>query len=551
MAVLTIKDLSFSYPEEKDNALHSINLEIDEGEFVVLLGQSGCGKSTLLKQIKREIAPHGQLIGEIFYRDTPIHLKEAQLKSSEIGIVLQNPENQIVTDKVWHELAFGLENLGLETLAIRRRVAEMANFFGIQQWFRQSTIDLSGGQKQLLNLASVMVMQPSLLLLDEPTSQLNPIAASEFMTMLRKLNEELGLTILIAEHRLEEVLPMASRVIVMEKGTVIYNGKPRSLLQGLPHGHAMIKALPSAMRIYHSLGGMIDSPLTIKEGRQYLQEMDIENDRIEDEVLHEKQEIVLEAKDVAFRYVKDGQDILRYFNIKVYEGEFLSVIGGNGTGKSTALKVLSGLLKPYRGQVFLNGRKINKYTNTELYQKNMAVLPQDPTVLFVEKKVSQELQTTAKMAGSISKIEQIIELFGLGGLLERHPFDLSGGEQQKLAIAKLLLLNPRILLLDEPTKGLDAHAKQSLAETLQVLQKHGVTILMVTHDIEFSAQYSDRCALFFDGQIISNDPPRKFYSGNTFYTTAAHRMTRKIFDNAITCEDVVKLCKKADKVASG
>nr|WP_106784636.1 ABC transporter ATP-binding protein [Lysinibacillus timonensis] len=549
MAVLTIKDLSFQYPEEKNYALHSINLEIEEGEFVVLIGQSGCGKSTLLKHLKREIAPHGQLTGEIFYEDTPLHELEAQVISSEIGIVLQNPENQIVTDKVWHELAFGLENLGLDTLTIRRRVAEMANFFGIQQWFRKSTVDLSGGQKQLLNLASVMLMQPRILLLDEPTSQLNPIAASEFMTMLRKLNEELGLTIIMAEHRLEEVLPIASRVIVMEEGSIIYNGKPRNLLHGLPNGHAMLKALPSAMRIYQSIGGTVDSPLTIKEGRQWLQKINIQNGKIDDVKHHGNQDIVLEAKDVAFRYDKDGEDILRHFNLKIHDGEFLSVIGGNGAGKSTALKVFSGLLKPYRGHVFLYGRNVQKYSNTELYQKYMAVLPQDPTVLFVEKRVSQELQSVAKGTGSISKQEEIIELFGLGGLLERHPYDLSGGEQQKLAIAKLLLLNPRILLLDEPTKGLDAFAKQSLAETLKVLQKQRVTILMVTHDIEFSAEYSDRCALFFDGQIISSDPPRQFYCGNTFYTTAAHRMTRKIFENAITVEDVMKLCKKADKAA--
>ncbi|KOS68104.1 cobalt ABC transporter ATP-binding protein [Lysinibacillus contaminans] len=548
MALLKIDNLNFYYPEEIDSALKNINLTIEEGEFVVLIGQSGCGKSTLLKHLKRELAPHGKKSGDILYRNERLEDLDMKTAAAEVGYVLQNPENQIVTDKVWHELAFGLENLGLDTLTIRRRVAEMANFFGIQSWFRQKTVGLSGGQKQLLNLAAVMAMQPKLLLLDEPTSQLDPIAAMEFITTLHKLNQELGLTIILIEHRLEEVLPLADKVVLMDHSEIIYTGHPKQLLTDIPKNHAMHDALPTAMRIFNACDQEGDAPLTIREGRKWLLQQPVEQNCVSvDENYVELGLVVLEAKDIAFRYEKNSDDILHGFQMHVRAGEMLSIIGGNGTGKSTALKILSGLEKPYRGNVFVNGQKLKKYRNSDLYREQLAVLPQDPKTLFVEKQVRKELESMQKVAmkASAEKLAEIISLLDLQHLMDRHPYDLSGGEQQKLALAKLLLLNPKILLLDEPTKGIDAHAKKALAHILHALLKQGVAIVMVTHDIEFSAEYSSRCALFFDGNLVSEGDPRTFYSGNSFYTTAAHRLSRGIFKNAITCEDVITLCKKA------
>lgn len=546
MAILTIDDVSFHYPNEKQAVLQHINVEIEQGEFVVLMGQSGCGKSTLLRHLKRELQPHGTKSGSILYKGRALESLDDEIAASEIGYVLQNPENQIVTDKVWHELAFGLENLGLDTQTIRRRVAEMANFFGIQKWFRQKTTELSGGQKQLLNLASVMVMQPKVLLLDEPTSQLDPIAAMEFIQTLHRLNEELGITIILIEHRLEEVLPIADRAIVMDSGEIIFNGPPKQVLTGLPKNHAMITALPSATKIFHLLHGEGEAPLTIREGQQWLgQEVMATGLEIPNEVGLNNEPFVLEAKDIAFRYEKNATDVLHSFNFAVRKGELFTIIGGNGTGKSTALSILAGLQKPYRGDVLLHGQKLKKYNNKELYQKYLTMLPQDPKTLFVEKTAKQELSTmAATLKLPDSKVEEISTLLKLSDVLERHPYDLSGGEQQKLALAKLLLVEPEILLLDEPTKGIDAHAKEELAGILQALQQQGMTIVMVTHDIEFSAKTSSRCALFFDGNLVSEDAPRAFYSGNNFYTTAAHRISRNLFVNAITCEDVVQLCKK-------
>ncbi|MFJ7648424.1 ABC transporter ATP-binding protein [Lysinibacillus sp. NPDC097279] len=547
MAIVKIDNVSFTYPNEANPILKNINLNIQQGEFIVLIGQSGCGKSTLLRHFKRDLRPHGSMTGNIFYKDCDLEQLTAEVAAADIGYVFQNPDNQIVTDKVWHELAFGLESLGVDTSTIRRKVAEMANFFGIQKWFHHKTTELSGGQKQLLNLASIMVMQPKLLLLDEPTSQLDPIAALEFIQTLHRLNRELGITIILIEHRLEEVLPLADRVFIMDEGSILFDGPPKEILNSLPEKHAMITALPAATKIFHLLNGSGHIPLTIREGQRWLQSQQYTSAQlltIPTKSQH-KTEIVLEANDVAFRYEKKDLDIVHHFNLQVREGEFLTIIGGNGTGKSTVLSILSGLQKPYHGKVMLLNKALKKYSNHQLYHQYLTLLPQDPKTLFVQKTVQQELDDMVRLHKvTDKKVQETIQLFRLTHLLNRHPYDLSGGEQQKLALAKLLLIEPKILLLDEPTKGLDAHAKEELADLLKGLQAKGMTIIMVTHDIEFSAQHSNRCALFFDGSIVSEGEPRAFYSGNNFYTTAAHRISRDLLSNAITCEDVVTLCKK-------
>ncbi|MGE7918185.1 ABC transporter ATP-binding protein [Viridibacillus sp. NPDC093762] len=554
MALIEIQHVNFQYPEKQERVLDNINLTIEEGEFAVLCGTSGCGKSTLLKHLKREIAPHGEKSGTILYAGTVLADLPDRVAASEIGFVMQNPENQIVTDKVWHELSFGLENLGLDTMTIRRRVAEMANFFGIQQWFRKSTMELSGGQKQLLNLAAIMAMQPKLLILDEPTSQLDPIAATEFIGTLQKLNKELGLTIILVEHRLEEVFPIADRVVVMEKGRIICNDSPQNVAQQLKAfdaSHPMMLGLPTPVRINNALQINDVVPLTIRDGRNWLtKHFNNEFRALESKLSSDipTDDIVLEVKEAWFRYEKNTQDVLRGFSMQVRAGEIVSILGGNGTGKTTALGVMSGLYKPYRGKVFINGKSIKKFSNGELYRNNLAVLPQDPLTLLVEKKVQLEFDSIIDVLG-ISKeaanvqLNEIITTLNIGHLLDSHPYDLSGGEQQKVALAKVLLLNPKIILLDEPTKGIDAYSKEIFAEVLQALKKRRVAVVMVTHDIEFSAQYSDRCAMFFDGNIVSEDEPKLFYSGNNFYTTAAHRMSRHLYDFAVTSEDVISLCK--------
>lgn len=553
MAFIHIENLSFSYPNEKEKVLNDISLKIEEGEFILVCGNTGCGKSTLLQHFKKDLAPHGVKSGDIFYKGQRIDSLDLRTSASEIGYVLQNPDNQIVTDKVWHELAFALENLGLPSATIRRKVAEMASFFGIEEWFRKKTSDLSGGQKQLLNLASVMVMNPKLLILDEPTSQLDPIATSEFISTLAKLNKELSLTIILVEHRLEDVFEKADKIAVLDEGNLIVFDEPRNISKKIKN-HPLLYSLPTPVRVYNEFSTEDRCPLTIREGREWLLKNFPSNEKLSIHRKREtlKQDIVLEMKDVFFRYEKTLPDILTGLSLKIYEEEIFCILGGNGSGKTTALNLLAGVAKAHSGKVFLNGKNIDKYKSKELYHKNLALLPQNPQTTFVTDEVIKEFKEIIKAMGydksqAALKLDKIIDRLGLGKLLKQHPYDLSGGEQQKLALAKILLLEPKVILLDEPTKGIDAYSKLALAKILKELKNEGKTILMVSHDIEFAAQYADRCALFFDGEVVSVEQPYAFFNGNNFYTTAANKMSRNIFQNAITSEDVVKLCKEIDE----
>lgn len=534
MVTFEIRDLSFSYPGQTVRALDHLNLTIEAGEFFVICGASGSGKSTLLRQMKTVLTPHGTRSGEIFFEGVPLEEIDRRTQSARIGFIGQSPDHQIVTDKVWHELAFGLESLGYDTPTIRQRVAEMASFFGIQAWFYRDVSDLSGGQKQLLNLASVMALQPSVLILDEPTSQLDPIAASEFLTVLGKLNRELGTTIVLTEHRLEDVFPLAGRAAVMERGRILCTGTPREIGTALKvSGHAMFSAMPAAMRIWAAVEDDMPCPITVGEGRKWLtafSDCHPLKELSEDVVPVYPQNPVISVDDVWFRYEKQQADVIKGLSFSVRKGEFLAILGGNGTGKSTGIKLLAGLLKPYRGTISVNGR--------------VGVLPQDPQTLFVKKSVREDLGEVLRVERDSREkyVAYAARLCGLEDLLNRHPYDLSGGEQQRVALAKILLLEPDILLLDEPTKGLDAGFKQVLAEIIQELLRRDVTVLMVSHDIEFCAQYAHRCALFFDGNIITDAPPRSFFSGNSFYTTSANRISRGIVPGAVTVENVIYAC---------
>lgn len=560
MELLKVENLSFTYPRQSGDtspekeALHQVSLQIQEGDFVVVCGESGCGKTTLLRMLKRELAPAGQKQGAIFFSGREQSELSDREAACEIGFVLQNPENQTVTDKVWHELAFGLENMGIPTPVIRRRVAEMACFFGIDDWFRKKTSQLSGGQKQLLNLASVMAMQPRLLILDEPTSQLDPIAASDFINTLVKINKELGLTILLTEHRLEDVFPVADQVMVMEKGQLLYMGSPREVgknLKQAKENHKMLLGLPSAVRIYQGLDEIeVSCPLTVREGRNFIrEEYDNRITRIERKQEAIIGEIAMRMKEVCFRYEKDTPDVLENVELTVYKGEILSLLGGNGAGKTTLLSVISGANIAYKGKIEIFGKRLKKYKGKELYVRNLVSLPQNPQTVFLKMTVREDYEelrnvleySKEEMQKAITEVSKRLEI---SHLLDRHPYDLSGGEQQKAAIGKVLLLQPKFLLLDEPTKGIDAWAKKQLGILLGELKQQGITILMVTHDVEFAAEVSDRCGLFFDHQVVSVDKPEEFFCNNNYYTTAANRISRQQYENAITCEEVIALCKR-------
>ena len=537
MEAFTIRNLSFSYPGQKRNAVDSVSLTVEQGAFLVLCGPSGSGKSTLLRQLKPSLTPHGPRKGQILFEGTPLEELDQRAQSQKIGFVQQSPENQIVTDKVWHELAFGLESLGYDTPAIRRRTAEMAAFFGIEDWFYKDVAALSGGQKQLLNLASVMATSPSVLILDEPTSRLDPIAASEFLAVLGRINRELGTTVILTEHRLEEAFPLASAAAVMDHGRLLCTGTPKDvglLLKDM--GHAMFPAMPAAMRVWAAVEHDAPCPVTVRDGRGWL--ADYAAGHTLNALPAEREspppdENAIRAEGLWFRYGQDAPDVVKGMELRVKRGEFFALLGGNGTGKTTTLKLLAGLLAPYRGSVHACGR--------------IGVLPQDPQTLFVKKTVREDLfdifnGRELPRSERETAVANIVRLCRLEELLDRHPYDLSGGEQQRAALAKVLLPAPDILLLDEPTKGLDADFRQILAEIMQVLLRRGVTVFMVSHDVEFCARYAHTCALFFDGSIVTQAPPRAFFSGNQFYTTAVNRMARELVPEAVTVEDLIAVC---------
>ena len=547
MAHFQIENLTFAYPVSPDRmTLAEVNLQVEKGEYVVLCGKSGSGKTTLLRHLKSVLAPHGKKSGEILFNGIPMRQVSQRDQSAKIGYVMQNPDDQIVTDKVWHELAFGLESLGVDQKTMRARVSEMACYFGIADWFHRDVANLSGGQKQLLNLASIMAMQPEVLILDEPTSQLDPIAASDFLNTVRKINIELGTTVIITEHRLEDIFPYADRAIVMDSGKVIADDTPRKIGKLLwEQGNDMFAAMPTPVRVFYGAGGEGDCPLTVREGRNWLSKAFTEVPRIaefsakpmEDEI----EKPALSLKELWFRYEKDSPDILRGVSAEVPVGSLYAIVGGNGAGKSTTLKAICGICKPYRGSVKVFGKPINKYKSSELFGGCLAMLPQDPKSLFVKKTVREDLEEMTKNKTLINEIAATCQI---ESLLGSHPYDLSGGEQQRAALAKVLLTQPKLLLLDEPTKGIDSFFKETLAIILCKLKEQGVTIVMVSHDVEFCAKYADQVSMFFDGQILTTDTPRRFFGANSFYTTAANRMSRHVFRNAVTAEDVILLYKK-------
>lgn len=552
MALFAVENLIFTYPDQEKAALDQISFSLEGGEFVLLCGKSGCGKSTLLRHFKTAMSPYGKTEGRLLLDGRNLSEVSVREQASRIGYVMQSPDNQLVTDKVWHELAFGMENLGYDSSVIRLRVAEMASFFGIQNWFMKNVEELSGGQKQLLNLASVMTLQPDILILDEPTSQLDPLAASDFLSVLRKINQELGTTIVLSEHRLEEAMAMADRVLVMDHGKLIADDAPGRLADQIKT-YDIFQTMPVPMRMHAEFCRGL-SPVTVKEGREWFSSYMSSKrtaDTVEDASVNHTQEYasrkdgpaVLQVKDVWFRYEKHGPDIVQDLNFSVNQGQIYCILGGNGTGKSTTLSLISGLKKPYRGTILWKGKKIKQYASSEFYGNLLGILPQNPQNLFVKDTLEKDLRELCGKNTQEEKLQEIIDEVEIRPLLSSHPYDLSGGEQQRAALAKILLRDPEILLLDEPTKGLDGFYKKKLADIFLRLKAQGKTIIMVSHDIEFCAEYGDMCGLFFHGNMITSASSRAFFRGNSFYTTTANRIARNTCPDVITYKDLIQQCK--------
>ena len=599
--IIQIRDLTFAYAAGDEPVLSDINIDIDIGEFVIIMGSSGSGKTTLLKMLKRNMIPAGRYSGRVYIYGKEADKLTDRENAAGIGYVSQDPDNQIVTDKVWHELAFGLENLGMDNVTIRKKVAEMSEYFGITGWYDREVSKLSGGQKQILNLASVMVMQPGILLLDEPTANLDPLAAIRFLDVVKRINQELGVTVVMVEHNLEHIYADADRIIAIDKGRVAANSSPKKAAADIiAAGSFLIEGLPVASRLYSGYNKKngnsvvsynnvnIDSnnkdnhilsdeiPLTVKEGRRWyvnykkVYGKDITKDKdkinnfagksiindkvIKKDVLEEDnitgnknkkrigfikknnlenkssrkntdniENTVCQLKNVSYSYNKKLPYIIDGVDVSFKEGQITAILGGNGAGKSTMLKLIAGIIEPVRGKIISN--------------KRIIMLPQDPKAVFTEVSVEEELAevlmdkgngiyNNMPMEDKREIVEQIIEEFGLNDIRKNNPYDISGGQQEKLAIAKVLLLKPEVLLLDEPTNGLDPYFKKTLGKLLKKINAGGVTIIIVSHDLEFVDSFCDDVIMLFDRKVAAQDSTHKFLRDNMFYTTNYYRIMK-------------------------
>lgn len=528
MEILSCENVAFKYIESTDYAISDCTFSVKKGEKIMLCGASGSGKSTLLRLLKRELSPRGELSGNITLMGKDRSELSDRESAEKIGFVMQNPDSQTVCDKVSAELAFGLESFGVKSGEIQSRVGEMAAFFGIEPLYDRDISTLSGGQKQLVALCSVMATDPDILLLDEPTAQLDPVAARELLGILDRLNKEMGVTIIIAEHDPEELFDSCDKILYLAKGKTEFFGTPALTAKYFVE-NALEGFLPETAKAFARLCD--DLPLNVRQGRAKLEKLgvtDIPKQAVTD--TERAEPYALQCKNLWQRYEKDSPDILKGCDLGIRKGECYGLLGSNGGGKSTLLRVICGLCKPYMGTVSLFGKKQKAYKNGSLFREMLAFLPQEPVTMFVKESVREDLL----QSGDKAAVENVSQRMGIEHLLDRHPWDLSGGEIQKCAFGKILLADPKIIVLDECTKGMDSFAKKALGDILLDLKDEGRTILLVTHDLEFAAQYCDRCGLLFDGKIVAEDNAVEFFSQNRFYTTAAARLTRGFFSGVVT-----------------
>lgn len=554
MEIVKVNNLSFRYPEAKSNVISNVSFTIHEGEFIVICGPSGCGKTTLLRLLKKSLTPVGHIEGDIFYSGRKFDEWDERTLTEDIGFVFQDPETQIVMDEVMQEIVFGMENLGYSNAEMRKRVAELVHFFGLEELLTKKMSELSGGQKQLLNIVSVLLLKPKVLLLDEPTSQLDPVAAKDLIVFLERLNQELGMTIILVEHRLEDLFSVSDRTIMMDQGTISYIGDNRDVIYNVYQrkDERFLLYIPSFIRFYIEMNKPLQVekiPLTVKECRNWLTTLG----RVVEQEIRQEKELkenvitppLFTMKNIYFQYDKHSPMIINNLSLEIQQGEYFTLIGGNGSGKTTLLKLLLRMVKAQRGKITYLGKKLNKMKENELYC-NIAFLPQNPRAFFIQDSIGKEMEEVIKkfnIADGEMKIKEMLERFQISYLYDRHPYDCSGGEMQKAALASMLIRKPDILFIDEPTKGLDPVSKKRIGETINKLHKDGLTIVMVTHDIEFAAKHAERCAMMFNGHITISGTANTLFKGNYFYTTTMNRVTRNTaFPEVITFEEAIDTC---------
>ena len=605
MALIEFNDFSFSYlnsdgTESQRKSLDSINLEINYGDFVLLCGPSGCGKTTLLTNLKKELMPAGRRTGEIKFNGIRIQDLDDISSACDIGYLFQNPDSQIVTDTVIQEIAFPLENIGLPTEEIRNRISEIVAFFGINDILHKNVNELSGGQKQLVNLCSLLVLRPEVLLLDEPMSQLDPIASYEFLSIVRRLNEEFSITVIMSEHKADSIFPFIDKAVFLKDGRIEFEDNAHNICSDVIDDEIFENYLPVVTKIYNSLSVKypslikLNTPLSIREGRRCLNTIHDDLIKISDGddnstnlvygnlhhtskkyqsnekagildklSLNKNKNALIQMKGIYFAYEK-GNLILKNVDFDLNRGEFVSLIGGNGVGKSTFLQLLVGILKPIKGKVkykkglnlayvhqnpMIHFSKDNvreefleSILESNLFNKNNIDFNRDDYERLLklnnEEFVCSELLNRLEFGNAKYKFKELIDFFDIGDLIDKHPYDCSGGEQQKIVIVKAILQNADVLILDEPTKGLDPISSKTLAKILNSLRDNGLTILMTSHDLDFVANNCRRCLMLFDKDIQIDDDPKVIFAENNFYTTFTNRMVKEYIPEIVTLDDV-------------
>lgn len=522
MSIIEINSLSFTYAGATKPAVSNVSLNINSGEITLVAGRSGSGKSTLLSLLKPEIRGEGQMRGSILLEGKVMPSITTRETVASIGYMNQNPEAQIVTDKVYRELTYGLENLGLSPEEIMSRCAEISAFLGISHLFRKNTWELSGGQKQVINLASLLVMEPKVLLLDEPTSRLDPVSAEEFLYMLQRVKNEFGTAVLLAEHDWDKVVHLSDKMCLMESGELTAVGTPRQVMQQLKQGENGT----TAWRLWKGSGEKGSCPLGLNETMDYVKNV-LPRSAKEHTPVCLSGEVVLKCKDLWYRHTKSQDYVLRGIDLSLKKGEFQCIMGANGSGKSSLLRAIS---QGEKGIVIARGNRVGK-------------LPQDVTELFLHSTVRETLEHVLEIMDIRGEerqetIDVISRDLDIAHLLDKNPLKISGGEQKRVALAKVLLARPHILLLDEPTGSLDAKGRQDLIKVIRAMKDRGVGILAVTHDTEFVTE-CDTVSVLFDGKVSVAQEPHEFLCGNRFFTTRTASICRGWIDGVITTKEAL------------
>lgn len=586
MALFKIENLTYYYPDGERPALKEVNLSIEEGEFILVAGGSGSGKSSLARVLAGLLPDFygGRFGGRVYFRGRDLRGLDRRKLAREVGMVFQDPEKQLVMTGVEAEIAFGLENLGAPRAEMSRRVAEVISFLGLADLRYAFTATLSGGQKQKLALAAVLAMQPQVLVLDEPTSQLDPVAAEDFLNLVKRLNEEMGFTIVLIEQRLERCYHLADRVLFMEGGRVAQDGPPEQVARRLVQKDALI--VPPVARLFALLGAP-EIPVTVKEGRKLLRTVfpvSSAASQGEDGVgvwrfasagagsgttvtardkdtagrhllfggpdrWKERRKTthaappaplsLLEVKNLWFTY-SGGKEVLREINCRVCAGECVAVLGENGAGKSTLLKNMAGLLRPGRGRVLFMGSDWSKYSDGP--GEHVAYLSQNPNDYLFQDTVEEELLFTLKNFGLADNgvVDELLKRLHISGYRRVNPRDLSGGERQRVALAAVLVTRPQLVLLDEPTRGMDYRLKSELGRFLKERADAGAGVVLVTHDVEFAAEYATRVMMLFDGRLVADGQKHVVMGESVFYSTQVGKLCRGFTEGVLTFQEALK-----------